>query len=87
MIEVTIPIGKKHRVIIDELNHTLQVERPNTKKGWKTLGYYNDFAGIVNRLATVAELEAGEYDALKYANTVVSKAVELCEELKEKGLR
>lgn len=87
MIQITIPVGKKHRVIIDELNHTLQVEKPNTKKGWETLGYYRDFSRIVSRLATVAELEAGEYDAIKYADTVISKAIELCDELKEKGLR
>jgi hypothetical protein len=87
MKQIVIPIGKKHRVLVDEYNHTLQVEKPDTKKGWKNLGYYNNFAGIVNRLSMVAEIDAGEYEAMQYANTVVDKAVELCEELKEKGLR
>ena len=84
---IVVPLGTKHRVLIDEYNHTLQVERPSSKKGWKTLGYYNNFAGIVYRLATVEELEDGVYTAAEYADSVVKKAEQLCEELKQKGLK
>jgi hypothetical protein len=87
MKNIVVSIGARHRVVIDELNHTLQAERQTEKKGWKTLGYYPDFSYIVKRLAKVSELEAGEYEALEYANSVLDKAFELCEELKGRSLK
>ena len=86
MENIIVRLGDKHRVVIDDLNHTLQQQRGRKKGGtyWHTLGYYQTFSSITKRLATSSDIEKKDYEAVEYADQVIKKAMSLCDELKER---
>lgn len=89
MEDIIVRLGDKHRVVIDDLNHTLQQRRQKKKGGtfWHVLGYYQTFGAITKRLATSSEIEKKEYEAVEYADQVIKKAMSLCDELKGRTVK
>ena len=90
MEPVIVTLGERHRVVIDDLNHTLQEFKPSrkmpngqvSKERWDVLGYYNTLGAIIRRVSRQEGIEPGEYTALEYANAVYEKANELCNEVR-----
>lgn len=84
MKKIVVTLTGRHRVVIDDLNHTLQEHYPvsdvRKKEEWLPLGYYNTLAGAMKRVATINGVEPKEYDAMEYADTVLQKAKEIIEE-------
>jgi len=87
MEDIVVHLGDRHRVVIDDLNHTLQQLRPtkNGAENWKTLGYYQTFGAIVRRLATSSDISKKDYTAAQYADEVINKAMALCDQLNAKS--
>ena len=89
MEPVIVSLGERHRVVIDNLNHTLQEFRPArmlangkmSKDHWEPLGYYDTLGATIRRVSRQEGIEPGEYTALEYANAVYEKASELCKEV------
>jgi hypothetical protein len=77
-------LTSKHRVVIDDLNHTLQEYNPVSETRdnaqWLPLGYYSTLGGAIKRVATINGLESREYDAMEYADSVLQKAYDIIKE-------
>lgn len=82
--KIIVTLTGKHRVVIDDLNHTLQEHYPvsdvRKNEEWLPLGYYSTLAGAMRRVATINAVEPKEYSAMEYADTVLQKAKEIIEE-------
>ena len=87
MSKVIVNLTSKHRVVVDDYNYTLQEHHPisDTRKieEWKPLGYYDGLQGAMRRVASYNGLDAGEYDAMSYADAVLDKAYKLIKESKK----
>lgn len=84
MKNIVVNLTSKHRVVIDNLNHTLQEHYPVSDKRkneeWEILGYYSTLAGAMKRIATINGVEPKEYDAMEYADAVLQKAYDVIKE-------
>lgn len=84
MDKVIVNLTSKHRIVIDDLNHTLQEYHPvsETRRNeqWLPLGYYSTVQGAMKQVVTYDGLDKREYDAIEYANSVLQKAYNVIEE-------
>jgi len=84
MSEVIVNLTDKHRIVIDNLNHTLQEYHPvsetRTEARWLPLGYYSTIQGAMKQVVTYNGLKPKEYDAIQYADSVLKKAYDVIEE-------
>ena len=84
MDKVIVNLTSKHRIVIDDLNHTLQEHHPVSEtrmnEQWLPLGYYSTVQGAMKQVVTYDGLDKREYDAIEYANSVLQKAYNVIEE-------
>ena len=84
MDKVIVNLTSKHRIVIDDLNHTLQEYYPASEKRknaeWLPLGYYSTIKGAMKQVVSYNALEPKEYDAIQYADSVLQKAYNVIEE-------
>ena len=84
MKQIIVNLTEKYRVVIDDLNHTLQEFHPISKtrknEQWLPVAYYSTLGGAMNRVAKFYAVDAGEYNAIEYANAVMQKAEDLIKE-------
>lgn len=72
-------LSSKHRVVVDDLNVTLQ-EFFEISQKWKPIGYYSTVAGAMNKVATVHGVTKDEYTAMSYAAEVLEQAENMIKE-------
>ena len=84
MSKVIVNFSDSYRVVIDDLNHTLEQFHPKSEtrknEAWLPLGYYSTMKGVLKRVCTFNDLEKREYDAIEYADAVMQKLDDIIEE-------